>query len=403
MPSFSYTARDSQGQSTSGTLVAATIADVGKTLRAEGRFPITVQPVVTKEISKRAAGIKVPRKDIIQMSTQLAIMVETGVTISEALDCIGQQAHNPKLRRMLLDIAQQVQSGVDFSTALARHPRSFPVLYIALIHASEKSGMMHKMLHRATTYLRDEAEIVRKVKGALTYPAIMFAFACVTTLSLLIFVLPRFTALYASKKAALPLPTQMLMAVSDVLLDYWMLIVPLTLITTIGLFCWVKFTQSGKLALHTLQIRVPMLGGMFRQMHLSRGLRMVGTMAGSGVQLLDCVATARELCANQHFKNLWSEVEHQLHHGKQLSEPLFNSRLVPRAVAQMISSAEKSGKLAVVMEQVAGYSEQELKERIAEMTRYIEPTMIVVMGVIIGGVAMALMLPIFTISRVMGQ
>jgi type IV pilus assembly protein PilC len=142
---------------------------------------------------------------------------------------------------------------------------------------------------------------------------------------------------------------------------------------------------------------------MFKQLHLARGLRMVGTMAGSGVQLLDCVATARELCSNTYFKRLWNQVEHQLHHGKQLSEPLFASPLVPRAIAQMISSAEKGGKLAMVMEQVAAYSEQELKERIAETTRYIEPAMIILMGIIIGGVALALMLPIFTISRVMGH
>ncbi len=401
MPTFTYTARDAAGQSSSGTIIAGSIAEVGKQLRAEGRFPINVQPALSKATTIAGGGIKVSRAEVIQVSTQLAIMVETGVTITEALDCIGQQAPRPRLRKLLADITQQVQAGGDFSTALSRHPRSFPTLYIALIRASEKSGMLPKMLNRATQYLREEAEIVRKVKGALTYPAIMFAFALVTTLSLLIFVLPRFTALYATKKAALPMPTKVLMAVSDALLSHWYVLLPGIVMLLIGLVLSVKFTQAGRRIFHTLQIRVPILGGMFRQMHLARGLRMIGTMAGSGVHLVDCVTTARDLCANEHFKTLWSEVEHQLHHGKQLSEPLFKSRLVPRSVAQMISSAEKSGKLAVVMEQVAGFSEQELKEKIAEMTRYIEPAMIVLMGVIIGGVALALLLPIFTISRVM--
>jgi type IV pilus assembly protein PilC len=365
--------------------------------------PLRIDATIQARTPSAGAGIKIPRKEVIQMSTQLAIMVETGVTISEALECIAQQSANARMKRLVDDITHQVQSGVDLSVALARHPRSFPVLYIALISASEKSGMLPKMLNRATVYLRDEAEIIRKVRGALTYPGIMFAFAICTTLSLLIFVLPRFTALYASKKAALPAPTQVLMILSDLLINNWMIIVPLMLMLIVGIVLSVKHTQSGKKAFHTLQIRLPILGGMFRQLHLARGLRMVGTMAGSGVHLIDCVTTARDLCANQHFKVLWNQVEHQLHHGKQLSEPLFNSPLVPRAVAQMISSAEKSGKLAQVMEQVAGYSEQELKEKISEMTRYIEPTMIVLMGVIIGGVALALMLPIFTISRVMSH
>lgn len=403
MPNFAYTARDSAGLPVSGTISAANLADVGKQLRAEGKFPINVQPVQSRAQVPSNTGIKITRNEVVQLSTQLAIMVETGVTIAEALDCITQQATKPKLRKLLQEVLQQVQGGTDFSTALARHPRSFPTLYLALIKASEKSGMLPKMLQRATTYLREEAEIVRKVKGALTYPGIMFAFAMTTTLGLLIFVLPRFTSLYASKKAALPLPTKILMDISDALINQWMYIAPLTIGLVVGLWLAVKYTAAGRQALHRVQISAPMMGSMFRQMHLARGLRMIGTMASSGVHLMDCVTTARDLCPNVHFQRLWTEVEQQLHQGKQLSDPLFNSPLVPRAIAQMISSAEKSGKLAQVMEQVAGYSEQELKERITELTRYIEPAMIVLMGVLIGGITMALLLPIFTISRVMSH
>lgn len=375
-------------------------ADIGRLLsRNESRV------VATNSVASRggSSGIKVSRKEIIQISNQLSIMIETGVTLPEALDCIAHQSSNPRMKRLMQDISQQVQSGSDFSSALARHPRSFPVLFIALIRAGEKSGMLPKMLNRGNTYLRDEAEILRKVRGALTYPGIMFGFAVMTTLALLVFVLPRFTALYASKKAALPLPTQVLMTVSDSLIAHWMLIIPGTLMGIVGLITWIKLTATGQKTMHWVQIHTPLLGSLFRQLHLARGLRMVGTMAGAGVQLLECVITARELCPNTYFKALWNQIEYQLQHGKQFSEPLFNNPLVPRSIAQMISSAEKGGKLAVVMEQVASFSEQELKEKITEMTRYIEPIMIVLMGCIIGGVALALMLPIFTISRVMAQ
>ncbi|HEX8339348.1 MAG TPA: type II secretion system F family protein [Tepidisphaeraceae bacterium] len=403
MPAFTYTARDAAGQSSSGTMTASSVGEVGKQLRAGGKFPVNVQAAAVAQRGGGAAGIGIGRAEVIQISTQLAIMVETGVTLSEALDCIAAQAAKPKVKKLLLDLSSQVNSGGDFSTALGRHPKSFPTLFVALIKASEKSGQMPKMLQRATAYLRDEADILRKVKGALTYPAIMFAFASLTTIALLIFVLPRFTALYASKAAALPVPTKILMAISDALIGHWMFIVPGVLLGSAATYLFATRVEAGRRIAHTLQLSVPLLGAMFRQLYLSRSLRMIGTMAGSGVHLVDCVATARDLCGNRYFKALWVEVEQQLHIGKQLSETLFKSPLVPKTVAQMISSAEKGGKLAHVMEQVAGYSEQELKEKITELTRYIEPAMIVVMGLIIGGIAMALLLPVFTISRVMAS
>jgi type IV pilus assembly protein PilC len=145
------------------------------------------------------------------------------------------------------------------------------------------------------------------------------------------------------------------------------------------------------------------MGAMFRKLHLSRGMRMIGTMANAGVSLMDCVETAKDLCGNSYYSDLWSAVLQQIQTGKQMSEPLAASPLVPRSVAQMVHAGEKGGKLAFVMEQVSGYAEQELKESITELTRYIEPAMIVVMGAIIGGVALALMLPIFTISRVVAH
>jgi type IV pilus assembly protein PilC len=148
---------------------------------------------------------------------------------------------------------------------------------------------------------------------------------------------------------------------------------------------------------------MPLLGAMYRKLHLSRGLRMVGTLAGAGVNLIDCVATARDLCANGYFGDMWDAVSQQIQAGKQLSEPLFESNLVPRSVAQMIHSGERGGKLAYVLEQISGFAEQELKEQILNLTRYIEPAMIVIMGIIIGGVALAMLLPIFTISKVMAS
>jgi type IV pilus assembly protein PilC len=403
VPTFAYTARDSAGSPLNGTLIADTIDAAVAALRGEGKYPTSVAPA--QAAAKPIAigfGSRLSRKDLIHTATQIQIMLETGVTLSDALDCIAQQSEKPHVKKIMDDIRAQVQGGSTFSAALARHPRSFPRLFISLMAASERSGLMAKLLARAVGYLRDEQEAVRRVRGALTYPAIMLTFAISTTCFLLTFVLPKFTAIFAAKGAALPVPTKILMALSGFLIGQWPWITLGLVSFSIVFWLW-SGTVSGRRILHLIQLRVPLFGGLYRKLHLSRGVRMIGTMAGAGVSLVDAVRTARELCGNLYFQDLWDKVMRQIEAGKQFSEPLFDSKLVPRSVSQMLHSAEKGGKLAIVMEQVSGYAETELKEQVAEMTRYIEPLMIAVMGFIIGGISLALMLPIFTISRVVAR
>ena len=268
-------------------------------------------------------------------------MIETGVTLSDALDTILAQAVKPNVKKVVGDLVNSVQGGSSFSAALGRHPRSFPRLFVALIAASEKSGLMSKLLSRAVNYLRDENDTVRRVRGALTYPAIMLTFAISTTCFLMTFVLPKFTAIYASKGAALPVPTQVLMAISNFLITQW----PVLLVGIAGATgggWYYGHTVSGRRTLHYLQLKIPLLGGVFLKLHLSRGLRMVGTMAGAGVSLVECVRTAHDLCDNVYFQDLWDQIGRQIQAGKQLSEPMFQSPLVPRGVSQMLHSAERA-------------------------------------------------------------
>lgn len=411
MPTFAYTARDSAGAAIEGTIAGTSADEVGKLLRAQNKYPLKIRPMTAAATSVQSSssnrggsnvgrsGIKISRDEVIQISNQLAIMLDTGVTLSEALQCCADNAERPQAKKLLIDLADTVNAGVDFSHALARHPRAFPRIYVALIKASEKSGMLSKLLNRATTYLKDEQEIIRKVRGALTYPGIMFSFAILTTIFLLAFVLPRFTTIYANKGAALPMPTKILMAMSHGLIHQWMIIVPAVALAAGGAWAYFR-TPGGRRAGHWLQINLPAVGPMFRKLHLSRGLRTVGTLASSGVTLTDCVETASGLCGNSYFGDLWADVSQQIQNGKPFSEPLGKSKLVPGAVIRMLAAGEKGGKLGQVMEQVAGFSEEELKEKINELTRYIEPAMIMLMGLLIGGVTLALLLPIFTISKV---
>lgn len=405
MAQFQFTARDSAGNSITGIMAGANPAAVTQQLRASGKFPISIEPVTATtqpKAIKTVTGIRVCRKDVITLIQQLTIMLETGVTLAEALDCVSGQTTKPNMAALLSDVTQFVHAGNDLSAALARHPRSFPKLFVALIAAAEKSGMMSKLMNRGVQYLRDEQETIRRVRGALTYPCIMLAFALLTTTFLLTFVLPKFTVIYASKRAALPLPTKLLIGLSNYVCTNWLTLLG-AIFAAVFAFLFIRSTGSGKRQLDRFQLQLPVLGSLFRTLYLSRGLRMIGTMAGAGVNLVECVETARQLSGNSCFEDLWSDVSTRITAGRQMSEPLAASTLIPKSISQMIHSAERGGKLAIVAEQVATYSEQELKERIAELTRYIEPAMIVVMGAIIGSVALALMLPIFTISRVIAQ
>jgi type IV pilus assembly protein PilC len=406
MPTFTYTARDMNGNPSNGSVAAASDVEVTQILRREGKYPTSIRqtdaPTNTPAQPTGRRGIKLARSDVVQLSNQLAIMVETGVTLTEALDCIAQQAEKPKVKAVVDDLVRSVQSGQDLSTALSRHERSFPRLYIALIRASEKSGMLGKLLARATAYIRDEQDTVRRVKGALIYPGVMMGFALTTTVFLLAFVLPKFTSIYASKGAALPLPTKILMNMSDFLIGHYIALPVGVFVAVVGGFLYTR-TQQGERILHFLQLNLPLLGKLFRKLHVSRSIRMIGTMIGAGVPLTDAVTTAHDLCGNVYFRELWDDVLQKIQVGRQLWEPLSESRLVPASVTQMIHSGEKSGKLSNVMDQISGFAESELKEQIAELTRYIEPLMIMIMGIIIGGVALALLLPIFTISRVVAS
>jgi type IV pilus assembly protein PilC len=404
MPLFNYTARDASGTAVTGAVSADSVILAARLLRSQGKQPTSLKPAQGEAAGSApsTAGLSLPRKDLIGLATQLSVMIDTGVLLSEALQCIADNAHKPATKAVVTDLINQVQAGNELSSAMARHPKAFPLIFTSLIHASEKNGMLAKLLNRAVGYLKDEAEILRKVKGALTYPAIMFAFAMGSTIFLLTFVMPRFTSLYASKGAALPTPTRLLMGVSNGLMDNWVWLAALTLAAVAALFTALR-TEQGQTIKDKVLLRAPLLGGLYRKVNLARSLRMLGTLASSGVPLAECVKVARDLCSSPSYRALWSDCLEQINAGRPVSAPLMGSPLVPKPVVQMIAAAERGGKLASVAESVAQHSEEELKESITEMTRYIEPAMIVIMGSVIGTVALALLLPIFTISKVVAH
>ncbi len=418
MTKFNYVARDSKGESISGSVTAATVAAANKQLRGEGKFPVKLEPAGRAAHSRpdgQAApaaegkpaeqgisfgGGRVKKSEVIYVTTQLAVMAETGVPLADALDSVASQLTNPKLKSVLLDVAERVKSGEEFSASLARHPKIFGSMYVAMVKAAEASGTLGVMLDRICSYLSEEEETRKKVTAAMIYPVSMCVFAISVTVFLMTWVLPKFTSIYEGQEAALPAITSVVMSISNVLVGYWPFLVGGLAASITGFVLYIR-TEGGADWWAGARLRIPLLGKMWHKLFITRTLRTMGTLIGTGVSMLEAVEITRSVAGRGPFARLWGHVDEALRSGQQLSEPLFRERLMPRGICQMITAGERTGTLPEVLERVSVFCDRELKRQIKVITSMIEPVMIVAMGLIVGCIVIALLLPIFSISRVM--
>ncbi len=403
MPSFKYKARDGRGELITGVLNAPSIEDAGRMLRGDGKFVVKIDQARAAaspgtHTGKGSAG-KIRRAEVITFAHQLAVMVETGVPISEALECVAQQSDNETFRAVLKDISDQVQAGNDLSSALRSHAKVFPPVMTSLIRASEVSGTMGRMLDRVSGYLSKEMQTAKKIRGALTYPAFMLGMVILVTTFLLIFVLPRFAGIYQARDTALPAPTQLLLGLSGNLVDNWHLWLGGIIMAVAGAY-FLAGTPGGQRFYDYLKLHTPVIGPLFNKLYLTRGCRTMGTMVTAGVPILDMIQIVREVTNNALYQELWDDANNRLRQGAQLSDSLFDSPLIPRSVAQMVYSGERSGRIGDVMERIAEYTENDFDEQIKTTTGMIEPVMTATMGIIIGFVAIAMLLPIFSVGKV---
>ncbi len=394
---YQYRVRDPLGKIHEGSLDAATLDDASQQLRRDG-----FQVLDLEEEGTAGDGGLIPRRvskqEVIYLTSQLAIMVETGITLSSALGGILEQEQNPTLRRILGELKAAVEGGEDFSSALARYPKLFDRTYVSLVKASEATGTLGAMLDRVAGYLRKEVETRGKVRAAMAYPSVMMLMAIGVTIFLLTYILPKFTPLFAARGASLPAPTRIMMSVSHVLLHYWYFWLA-GAVLAIAAYLIGRRTEPGRRLLDGVKIHLPLLGPMFRKVTISRSIRTLGTMLGSGVPMLDALRLSAEVSGNYHYEKLWEHVLEQVTGGKRICEVLSGNPLFPRVLVQMIASGEETGRLDFVLDRVSTYYDQEVEVALKTATSLIEPIMISVMGVVVGGIGMALMLPIFSLSK----
>ena len=401
MSSFAYQARDGHGRPDNGVVSAGSPEEASRLLRQEGKTVLSISREIVGLSARRSprAVKKVRRDDVISFATQLAVMVDTGVTITEALDAIAAQMTHTGMRPVVEDLAEQIKGGTEFSVALEKHSRLFDGLFVALMRASEASGTMGLMLQRAGDHMAAEREIRKRIKGALTYPICMMAFCLLVVTGLMIFILPRFEKIYRGKGAILPAPTRILMAASHGLVEYWPVVLASLVAAGVGTYLYFR-TQAGRRLIDHLKISTPLVGSLYRKACLARSLRTLATMISSGVTMLDALKITGSAAGNRFYAGIWRNVSDRISGGSSLSSPLFDCKLIPPTVAQMISAGEKSGRLGDVMDRIAKFCEDDLSIAAKTLTSLIEPAMIVVMGLVVGGVALALLLPVFRISRV---
>jgi type IV pilus assembly protein PilC len=325
-------------------------------------------------------------------------MVDTGITLASALSAIIEQEQNPSLKKVLIDLRSAVEAGEDFSAALARHPKFFDRTYVALIRVSEVTGSLPEMLDRISVYLRKQLETRNKVRAAMAYPAVMMVMAVCVTIFLLTYVLPKFTPIFESRAMQLPGPTRFLMTASAVLMDHW----PWWLAGAAAVIAGAVFgirTEQGRQAWDWIKISLPVVGSAMRKVIISRTIRTLGVMVQGGISMLDAIRLAADVSGNFFYERLWLKVLDDVTNGSEIYAALSGNPLMPATLVQMIKSGEETGKLHSVLGRVSDYYDDEVETSLKAATSLIEPLMIAAMGIVVGGIGLALLLPVFSLSK----
>jgi type IV pilus assembly protein PilC len=406
MPQYRYQARHSSGQVQVGILSAENASTAAATLRAQGHHVLQLVPVQTTAAQLGQNLIKAlnyssgpTQKDILDFTTQLAVMIRAGISLRAALEGIADQVHNPKFRKILLSIKTDVESGKQFSEAISKYPRLFGPLYVNMVRASEMSGSFAKMLDRIAAYIAQQLETKKMVIGASIYPGIIATMAIGVTVFLLTFVLPRFAGVFQGKEEVLPWPTKFLMGASEWMVNYWWMLLIGAIVVTVGFFLFLR-TEVGRYWWDKTKLTIPLFKRMFRALYVSRSLHTMGELLNAGVPMLDTIAITGDISGNLLFKKLWRNVYAAVKQGKKVQSQLTRSTLLPKSVVQMVGAGEESGRLGEVLEEISTYYAKALRDAIKAVTGMIEPIMIILMGSVVGFIAMAIILPIFKMSSI---
>jgi type IV pilus assembly protein PilC len=373
---------------------------------------MVVLEIAEKEIPlvdkiKAAIGWKkgkkdIPSKDLSLFSRQLSTLVGAGVPIVQSLGILESQAENPDFKEVLGAVKSDIEAGLSISDALKKHPNAFPDLYCSMVKAGELGGILDTILERLTAYLESSEELKAKVKGAMMYPAIVLSICTVVTVFLMIFVIPTFKNIFAGFGAELPLPTQILIDISDAMKARWYLIVAAPFVGWKG---FQKFYAStfGHRWVDAQSLKAPIFGPILKKVAVARFTRTLGTLIKSGVPIMQALETVAQTAGNVIIAEAVNATRESIREGGHLSDPLKKSGIFPNMVTSMISVGEETGALDIMLSKIADFYDSEVDTAVKGLTSLIEPIVIVVMGLIIGTIVIAMFMPMFGMGELAGK
>jgi type IV pilus assembly protein PilC len=400
MPSFEWKGRDRAGRPQGGVLVADNKDAVLAVLRRQQIVPITVKEK-GKEIALPKLRRGVDEKSLAVFTRQFSVMIDAGLPLVQCLQILGEQQEHKTFQRILLQVREDVESGSSLANAMKKHPQAFNELFVNMVAAGEAGGILDTILQRLATYIEKNARLKAQVKSAMIYPIAVISIAGLVVYVILWKVIPVFGALFLSLGADLPLPTRIVVAMSKFVGRFWWLIIGI--IVGLG-FALRRYyaTEQGKLVIDGLLLKAPILGSVLRKIAVARFCRTLGTLLSAGVPVLESLDITARTSGNAVLERAILEVRKQVEEGKSLAEPLKSTNQFPSMVVQMISVGEATGAMDTMLNKIAEFYEDEVDTAVAGMMKLIEPVMILFLGIVVGGIVIAMYLPMFSLISKIG-
>ncbi len=399
MSSYKYTVRDKAGKTVEGSLEGETKDAVSARLRQMGYVIVSLEESggLLASMNKITFGTGVKAKDITIFARQFSTMINAGLSLTKCLTILGQQTESDGLRTVIAQVGKDVESGQSLSDSMAKHPKVFPDIFINMVRAGETGGVLDEVLNRVADHFESEQRLKAKVKSAMTYPIAMGSIVLLVLVAMMIFVVPVFQGMFESMGGQLPLPTQILVDISEGSRSWPGLIVLIFVIGGNVFFRWWKKTESGKYMWDSVKLRMPIFAPLVRKIALSKFTRTFGTLVSAGVPILSALEIVGATSGNEVVSRAVKKVRSAIKEGETIAKPLGESSVFPSMVVQMIAVGEETGALDTMLNKIADFYDEEVSTAVDGLTSLIEPLIMATMGLVVGGIVIALYMPMFNI------
>jgi type IV pilus assembly protein PilC len=400
MPTFEWKGTARNGQTQTGVLVADSKDAVINMMRRQ-QIVVTAVKEKGKEIALPKFGGGVPPQSIAIFTRQFSVMIDAGLPLVQCLEILGSQQDHKVFKRVLIQVRQDVESGSNLADSMRKHPKTFSDLYTNMVAAGEAGGILDTILQRLATYIEKAVKLNSQVKSAMIYPVAVISIACIVVMVILWKVIPVFASLFASLGAELPLPTRVVIAMSNFIADFWWLI---TIVVVAGVYAFRRYyeTYKGKRVIDATVLRMPVLGMLMRKIAVARFCRTLSTLTSSGVPILDGLQITARTAGNSIVEDAIMATRKSVEEGKTISEPLGDTEVFPPMVVQMIAVGEQTGALDTMLSKIADFYEDEVDLAVAGLMKLLEPVLIAFLGVAIGGIVIAMYMPMFSLISQIG-